>query len=170
MFPLEQSLADWMSASLFDGGYFSPSRLGGEHLVYATYMNRPLLDLLIDGYSPTQPEWQVDSGEHPSAALFRHLRRYVASNPASWFSMNDHDDAYTAIEFVWPADKDDHWRSPLAWMQSHPAEQSGLCRQGLVFHDRTKVIEFRYQICGNFELWFCGSDSAFTAFGAFLKP
>lgn len=170
MFPHEQSLADWMSASLFDeGGYFAPSRLGDEYLIYSTHTNRPLFDLVIDGYQSAPPAWHVAHGELPSAALFRHLRRYVTANPASWYSMNDHDDAYTAIEFVWPADRDDHWKYPLAWMQSHPAEQSGLCRQGLVFHDRTQVIEFRYQICGGFELWFCGSRSAFDAFTTFTQ-
>lgn len=157
MFPEQQAIADWMTANLFnDGGYFASERVGPEHLIYSTVTNAVLFNYLMDGYKPSPPTWSCQAGEPPSLALFRHLAAFTREFPASWYQINDDDDAYSRLEFVWPARTSDLWQHALGWMQARPAAESGLCRQGLVFHDRASLLEFRYQPGQQFEIYFFG--------------
>ena len=160
MFSELQAIEEWMNGHLFDeGGFFAPERVGPEHLIYSTVTKAVLFNYLMDGYQPCYPTWSCRPGEQPSSALFRHLAAFVAEFPASWYQINDDGDAYSSLEYVWPARASDLWEHSLGQMQAKPAVESGLCRQGLVFHDRASLLEFRYQPGHYFELYFFGQPA-----------
>ena len=47
-------------------------------------------------------------------------------------------------------------------IEARPAQQAGLCRLGIVLHDRSAILEFRYLPARRFEFWFFGSAKIFA--------
>ena len=55
-------------------------------------------------------------------------------------------------------DEEFYWQGFLVEMANNPADQSGMCRQELVFHDHAGFIEFQYSPGEEFEIYFFGKS------------